>query len=130
MKTTANAAFKSWEEKAYHEVSDSEKLTKVTSVNAYTGELEGEGHVEYLMCYAGDACTYTGLERFEGTLAGKKGSFVLKHEGVYRDGEANTGYTVVPNSGTGELKGLSGQGGYGAGHAHEWPITLEWKLGE
>ncbi len=129
MKTTAMAAFKSWDEKAYHEVSDTEKLTRVTSVNTYTGDLEGEGQVDYLMCYAGDACHYTGLERIEGVLGGKKGSFVLKHEGVYKEGEANTKYTVVPGSGTGELVGITGSGGYGTGHNHEWPITLEWEIG-
>ena len=51
---------------------------------------------------------YVAIERVEGTLGGKRGSFVLQHNGVSRKGVQSLSVTVVPDSGTGELKGLSG----------------------
>jgi hypothetical protein len=51
---------------------------------------------------------YVALERVDGTLQGRKGSFVLQHTGVMNRGEARLTVTVVPDSGTGQLKGLTG----------------------
>jgi hypothetical protein len=53
---------------------------------------------------------YAALERFEGTLDGRKGSFVLLHRGYRSDAEGmNLDIAVAPNSGTGELTGLRGK---------------------
>ena len=51
---------------------------------------------------------YVAIERVTGTLAGKKGSFVLQHSGTMTRGEQHLEITVVPDSGTGELVGLTG----------------------
>ncbi len=51
---------------------------------------------------------YVALERVEGTLHGKKGSFVLQHNGIMSRGDFSLRVIVVPDSGTGELAGLSG----------------------
>ena len=44
-----------------------------------------------------------------GTLQGRKGTFVLQHNGIMNRGEPHLTLTVVPDSGTGELVGLSGK---------------------
>ena len=50
------------------------------------------------------------LERFEGTLDGNKGGFVLLHRGYMNDADGmNLDIMVAPNSGTGELKGIRGK---------------------
>lgn len=51
---------------------------------------------------------YVAMERVSGTLHGRKGSFVLQHSGTMNRGVSSLALTVVPDSGTGELSGLSG----------------------
>ena len=48
------------------------------------------------------------MERVTGTLAGKSGSFALMHRGVMTRGQPELLISVVPDSGTDELEGLSG----------------------
>jgi hypothetical protein len=48
------------------------------------------------------------MEQVKGTLGGKQGSFVLQHSGTMNRGAPSLALTVVPDSGTGELAGLSG----------------------
>jgi hypothetical protein len=91
MKKTANARFaiKSWDEKPYSEGPDQPKLTRASVTKSFTGDLEGESHVEYLMMYRSDGtATFVGLERVVGQLGGKSGSFVLQRTGVFESGEA------------------------------------------
>ena len=49
------------------------------------------------------------IEVVKGKLHGKSGSFVLQHLGVMNRGEPSLTVTVVPDSGTGELVGISGK---------------------
>lgn len=51
---------------------------------------------------------YVALERVSGTLNGRTGSFVLQHNGTMNRGAQELRITVVPDSGTGELAGLTG----------------------
>ena len=51
---------------------------------------------------------YVVIEQVQGTLAGKEGSFVLQHFGMMQRGEGRLILEVVPDSGTGELAGISG----------------------
>jgi hypothetical protein len=51
---------------------------------------------------------YVAMERVEGTLDGKRGTFALQHSGTMARAKPAYSITVVPDSGTGELAGLSG----------------------
>lgn len=76
----------------------------------YHGELEGTGQGQFLgfrSAVEGSA-GYVAMELVEGTLAGHKGTFVLQHSGSMNRGELGLTLGVVPDSGTGELEGLSG----------------------
>jgi Protein of unknown function (DUF3224) len=132
MKKTVNARFaiKAWDEKPYSEGEDQPKLTRASVTKTFTGDLEGESQVEYLMMYRSDGtATFVGLERVVGHLAGKAGSFVLQRTGVFEDGMAKESYSVVPGSGTGELQSLRGEGTSAVGHGTEYPFTLNYELG-
>jgi hypothetical protein len=132
MKHTANATFaiKGWDEKPYSEGPDLPKMTRAAVTKTFTGDIAGEGHVEYLMMYRGDgSATFVGLERVVGHVAGKAGSFVLQRTGVFEDGAAKESYSVVPGSGTGELRGLRGDGTSAVGHGSEHPFTLHYEFG-
>ena len=52
---------------------------------------------------------YVALERVAGTIHGRTGDFVLQHSATMNRGEPQISVTVVPDSGTGELAGLSGK---------------------
>jgi hypothetical protein len=130
MTHTANARFAitSWDEKPYSE-DHGVKLTKASVTKTYTGDIDGEGHVEYLMMYRSDkSATFVGLERIGGRLAGKTGTFVLQRTGVFEGGVAKESYTVVAGSATGDLAGLTGNGQSAVGHGMEHPFTLNYAL--
>jgi hypothetical protein len=132
MKKLANSRFaiKSWDEKPYSEGPDLPKLTRAAVTKTFTGEIAGEGHVEYLMMYRSDgSASCVGLERVVGQVAGKTGSFVLQRTGVFENGVAKESYFVIPGSGTGELQGLRGEGTSALGHGTEHPMTLSYELG-
>ena len=51
---------------------------------------------------------YVAIERVEGSLHGRQGTFVLQHTGTMNRGAPALSVTVVPDSATGELVGLAG----------------------
>lgn len=130
MKTVnARFAIKAWDEKPYSEAPGQPKLTRASVTKTFTGDLEGEGQVEYLMMYRGDgSATFVGFERVVGRIGGKTGSFVLQRIGVFEGGQAKESYSVVPGSATGELLGLRGDGSSSLGHATEYGFTLNYEL--
>ena len=131
MKKTAIARFaiKSWDEKPYSEGPDLPRLTRATVMKAFTGEIEGESQVEYLMMYRGDgSATFVGLERVVARLNGRSGSFVLERRGTFEGGQAKENYAVIPGSGTGQLVALRGEGSSAVGHGMEHPFTLAYEL--
>ena len=52
---------------------------------------------------------YVAVERFTGTLNGRRGSFSLHHTGVMTRGTPNLTITIVPDSGAGQLEGIAGK---------------------
>jgi hypothetical protein len=75
------------------------------------GDLEGTSKGQMLT--AGTAVNgsgvYVAIEKVSGTLHGRKGTFLLHHTGVMGRGAPRLTITVVPDSGTGELKGIAGK---------------------
>ena len=131
MKKRANARFaiKSWDEKPYSEGQDLPKLTRARVMKTFTGDIEGEGQVEYLMMYRSDgSAAFVGLERVVGRIGGKTGTFVLQRIGVFENGQAKETYSIVPGSATGELQGLRGDGSSAVGHGMEHPFSLDYDL--
>jgi hypothetical protein len=131
MKRTANARFsiKSWDEKPCNEGKDLPKMTRASVDKTFTGDVDGEGHVEYVMMYRSDGtAAFVGLERITGRIAGRNGSFVLQRTGVFEDGQAKESYSVVTGSGTGELRSLRGEGTSSVGHATDYPFALNYEL--
>ena len=98
----------------------------------FHGELSGTS--KGTMLGAGTAvegsAAYVALELVTGTLNGKKGSFILQHKGTMRKGVYELSVTVVPDSGTDELVGLSGEMKIiieGRKHSYELQYTLAGK---
>jgi hypothetical protein len=131
MNKSANARFaiKNWDEKPYGEGQDLPKLTRASVTKVYTGDIKGDGQVEYLMMYRIDgSATFVGLERIVGRIGARSGTFVLQRTGVFEDGQAKESYSVIPGSATGQLRGLRGEGSSAVGHGAEHPFTLDYEL--
>jgi hypothetical protein len=90
---------------------DGISLGRITFEKVFSGPLAGASTV-YMMGVqtpvAGSA-GYVAVERFTGTLEGKHGAFVMQHLGSMKGGSSSLSVKVVPDSGSGELAGLSGQ---------------------
>ena len=77
----------------------------------FHGDLEGVSQGQMLGAQTPDGSGgYVALEQFNGTLHGQRGTFVLQHRGTMRKGGSFViDVTVVPDSGAGELAGISGK---------------------
>ena len=95
----------------------------------YEGVLDAVGTGEMLSVRTAvdGSAGYVAIEHVTGTLAGRRGSFVLQHSGVMERGMKRLFLEVVPDSGTGELVGLSGRMGIdiaGGEHFYRFEFTL------
>jgi hypothetical protein len=75
-----------------------------------------------------DSGSYVAVERVDGTLGGKKGTFALHHLGIMDKGAQSLTIGVVPGSATGELAGLTGSMKIviapGGAHSYEFDYAL------
>jgi hypothetical protein len=87
-----------------------EGLSRYSINKRIVGDLEGSTKGE--MYSGGDpkqgAAGYVAIEVFTGTLAGKRGSFALQHTATMDASGRSMSVIVVPGSGTGALKGITG----------------------
>lgn len=86
-------------------------LSRVSIDKQFHGDLEAVSKVEMLsaMTETKGSAGYVAIERVRGHLHGREGSFVLQHSGTMNRGEAELVVSVVPDSGAGELKGITGR---------------------
>ena len=91
--------------------SDDKSMGRMTIEKQWQGDLEGASKGQMLT--GGDFQTgsagYVAVEKFTGTLKGQKGSFILQHSATMTRGEGQLTVMVVPDSGTDQLKGISGK---------------------
>ena len=89
-------------------------ITRVTSDKTWHGDFEGVSHGEMITGSTAStgSMAYVAIERMTGKLNGRQGSFTFSHRATMRKGDAPSAgelsVMVVPNSGTGELIGLTG----------------------
>jgi hypothetical protein len=94
------------------------------------GELEGTSKGEMMTAgpNAEGSGGYVAIEQVEGTLRGRKGTFLLLHQGTMKqNSDFKLTIVVVPDSGTGELAGLTGTMAIiiaGGKHSYEFDYTL------
>ena len=77
----------------------------------FHGDLEATSQGQMLAARSSvkGSAGYVAMERVSGSLNGLTGTFVLQHSGTMTRGEPSLSVTVVPDSGTGDLTGLSGK---------------------
>jgi hypothetical protein len=106
-------------------------LSRLTIDKRFHGDLEGISKGEMLATQTDTpgSAGYVALERVTGTLKGRNGSFVLQHSATMTRGKPMAAISVVPDSGTGELRGISGKMtitvGTDGGHSYEFDFKFE-----
>jgi hypothetical protein len=120
-----------WNETTIAEIEAGGKLTQASVKQSFAGDLEGDGSVDWLMCYRPDqTAEFVGMQRVVGRIGGRAGSFVmLQTDGTFDGKVAKGTLTIVPGSGTDELAGLSGSGEFNAPMGGEPSSELEYELG-
>lgn len=89
---------------------DGATLGRMSIDKQFHGDLTGVGKGEMLTAVTTveGSAGYVAIERVSGSLYGRTGSFVFQHVGVMNRSEQQLSITVVPDSGTDELVGISG----------------------
>jgi hypothetical protein len=85
-------------------------LGRMLLVKKFTGDLEADARGQMLTATTATkgSAVYVAIDHVQGRLAGREGGFMLHHTGVMDRGAPTLSVRVVPDSGTGELAGLSG----------------------
>lgn len=95
----------------------------------FSGDLQGTSKGEMLAAVTAvqGSAGYVALEQVSGTLAGRSGTFFLQHTGTMNRGAPTLSVTVVPDSGTGGLEGITGSMNIiiaDGKHSYEFDYTL------
>jgi|SRR5215472_10835185 len=113
------------------EVAQTASLSRMTIDKQFHGDLEAisKGEMIATQTEVKGSAGYVAMERVTGTLKGRKGSFVLQHSATMNRGVPALSIIVVPDSGTGELKGISGKMNIiiapDGKHSYEFDYTIE-----
>ena len=85
-------------------------LGRLSIDKQFHGDLEATSQGEMLSAMGAikGSAGYVAIERVSGKLADRSGSFVFQHSGTMTRGAPQLSVSVVPDSGSGELTGLSG----------------------
>jgi hypothetical protein len=99
-----------WDIQPPYQEAEGNVLGKAKVTKVFAGELVGTSTAELIQAGTSvpGSAAYVAIERVEGALHGRKGTFLLMHSGLMTGGEGILDVTVVPDSGTGELAGLAG----------------------
>ncbi|SDC91468.1 DUF3224 domain-containing protein [Streptomyces prasinopilosus] len=131
-RTTGHFTFADWKEVPAGPEDTHPRLAHATVTNAFAGGIEAESTtcdytVSYLTATTG---SFAGMELVRGRVDGREGAFVLEERGRFGpDGTVHCTFEVVEGSGTGELAGLRGTGGFTSRHGEtEVPYTFAYGL--
>ncbi len=86
-------------------------LSRMLLDKQYHGDLEGSAKGQMLTggISASKSGAYVAIEKFTGTLQGRSGTFILHHTGIMTRGTPDLTILVAPDSGTGQLEGITGK---------------------
>jgi len=113
-----------------YDVSEGTKAGRMSIDKEFGGDLTATSKGEMLTSGSAEETSgvYVAIETVQGTLHGRKGSFILHHTGIMERGKPSLSIHVVPDSGTGELAGITGRMNIiiapDGGHSYELDYVL------
>ena len=118
-----------WNPIPWDQIPDGHTLGRATVKKTFAGDLEGTSTAELVMSRGADnSAAYVAIERIDGLLGGRSGTFVLMHAATADASGQRGDWQVVPGSGTGELRGLRGKAEYRHDAAGAF-FTLDYEIG-
>jgi hypothetical protein len=118
---------KTYEPQPYEEVGEGPNLIEIHVTETFSGDIEGEGVAHFLQAMRKDeSASFVGIERVTGSIEGRRGSFLFQDAGTVEANTVRGEWFVIPGSGTGELSGLRGDGGFSAELGQQASITLDY----
>ena len=116
-----------YEPTPYDQPADGPALFRIHVEESFSGDISGSGVAEFLQTARSESeASFVGVERVTGTLGGRAGTFVFQDQGTLKDSTVSGTWFVAPGSGTGELAGLRGEGGFTAALGQSAEITLDY----
>jgi Protein of unknown function (DUF3224) len=124
---TGTITVRTYEPNPYDQPAEGPALVRIHVEEDFSGDIEGTGVAEFLQAQvSADAASFVGIERVSGSIAGRTGTFVLQDQGTLTGTRVTGRWSVVPGSGTGQLAGLRGDGGFTAELGQGADITLDY----
>jgi hypothetical protein len=124
---TAVITVHKYEPSAYDEPAEGPVLTRIHVEESFSGDITGDGVVEFLQAVRADgSASFVGIERVTGELGGRRGAFLLQDVGTVQDSIVSGDWFVIPGSGTGQLAGLHGEGGFRANLGEGAQVYLDY----
>ncbi|HAW10089.1 MAG: DUF3224 domain-containing protein [Candidatus Dormibacteria bacterium] len=111
-----------------HDEHDGVTLTRAHITKTFHGDLAGGSETDIIMVQTAQPAAYAGIERFEGSVQGRMGGFVLQHNAGGEAGVLWMTWKIVETSGTGGLAGIRGEGQIIVGPGGEHSYTLDYEL--
>lgn len=122
----ATVTVHSSEAKPYDQTTE-RALIEINIAETFAGDIDGESTVRALeLRLTEHSSAMVSMQRFSGTLGGRRGTFVLQGHEIVEDGKIKATWTVVPGSGTDHLSGLRGEGGFEGSFGKESQATLDY----
>ena len=88
-------------------------LVEIRLSEKFTGDIDGESPVRALQVLRNDrSARLVSVQRFRGKLGGRQGTFVLQGSEIVENGKIKATWFVIPGSGTNDLSGMRGEGGF------------------
>jgi hypothetical protein len=116
-----------YEPQTYDQVDGAPDVAEIRVTETFHGDIEGEGSVRFLQASREDgSASFVGIERVAGEIAGRSGTFLLQDKGTLEGNTVSGEWFVIPGSGSGELAGLRGEGGFTAELGQGADITLDY----
>lgn len=116
-----------YEPAAYDEPAEGPALTRIHVEESFSGDITGDGVVEFLQAAGADgSASFVGIERVTGQIGGRQGTFLLQDAGTVAGSIVSGDWFVIPGSGTGQLAGLRGEGGFRANLGEGAQVHLDY----
>ncbi len=118
-----------YEPTVYDQPREGPALAKIHLEESFHGDIEGNGIVECLQVTNVDgSASLVGIERVAGKIASREGTFLLQVTATVKEKTMSAEWFVVPGSGTAQLAGLRGKGGFRAHLGESGQVHLDYWL--
>ena len=126
-RATAKIEVHTYQPQTYEDTGGGTDLVEIHVTESFHGDIEGDGAVRFLQAIQADgSASFVGIERVTGSVGGCGGTFLLQDAGTV-DGSVVSGtWFVIAGSGTGDLAGLRGEGGFTANLGEAADVTLDY----